>query len=207
MAEVPDESLIDPSPPPEERRRNWHLRRAIFYGFLTLWALVAVWNLYKPMPDGTSVRGEVIETPLNQLHFLYDLTSADVFGAPVLRQEIFDVMLDTIAGARQFIVVDFFLFNAHRGAASDTPAHRALSAELRDALLARKRALPGLTVLVISDPINDVYGSLPSPRSRRAARRGHRGCRCRPRRAARLELHLLGFLASHHEMVDRRRLG
>ena len=52
-------------------------------------------------------------------------------------------MLDTIGRARQFIVVDFFLFNSHRGAASDTPPQRALSAELRDALLARKRALPG----------------------------------------------------------------
>jgi hypothetical protein len=31
MAEAPDETLIDTSPPPEEKRRNWHLRRVIFY--------------------------------------------------------------------------------------------------------------------------------------------------------------------------------
>jgi phosphatidylserine/phosphatidylglycerophosphate/cardiolipin synthase-like enzyme len=163
MAEAPDETRIDPSPPPAEHRRNWHVRRLVQYGFLGLWALVALWNIYKPLPDGTSVRGDVIETPLTQLQFLSDVTSADVFGAPVVRQHIFDAMLGTIAGARQFIVVDFFLFNGHRGTATDAPAHRALSAELRDALLARKRALPGLTVLVISDPINDVYGSIPSP--------------------------------------------
>jgi phosphatidylserine/phosphatidylglycerophosphate/cardiolipin synthase-like enzyme len=162
MADEPDATPIDPSPPPAERRRNWRIRGVLKYTFLTLWVLVALWNLYKPLPAGTRVRGEVIETPLEQLRFLADVTSADVFGAPVVRQEIFDEMLGTIAAARQFIVVDFFLFNGHRGADSAAP-HRALSSELRDALLARKRALPGLTVLVISDPINDVYGGSPSP--------------------------------------------
>ena len=61
MADEPDATPIDPSPPPAERRRNWHIRSVVMYGFLTLWALVALWNLYKPLPDGTSVRGEVID--------------------------------------------------------------------------------------------------------------------------------------------------
>jgi hypothetical protein len=67
-------------------------------------------------------------------------------------------------------VVDFFLFNGQRGATGDTPPARALSAELRDALLRRKRQLPGLMILVLNDPINDVYGSIPS--SDMAALRG-----------------------------------
>ena len=163
MADEPDDSPIDTSPPPAERRRNWHVRRLVFYGFLALWGVVALWNLYKPLPDGTSLRGDVIDAPLGQLQFLSDVTSADVFGAPVVRQQIFDAMLQVIGQARQFVVVDFFLFNAQRGALTDTTGQRALSTELRDALLARKRAMPGLMVLVISDPINDVYGSLPSP--------------------------------------------
>ena len=163
MADEPDSTPIDPSPPPAERRRNWHVRRVVFYGFLALWVSTALWNLYKPLPDGTSIRGEVIDAPLGQLQFLSDVSSADVFGAPVVRQQVFDSMLQVIGEARQFVIVDFFLFNAHRGLSADTPAQRALSAELRDALLARKRAMPGLMVLVISDPINDVYGSLPSP--------------------------------------------
>jgi len=40
MAEAPDEPLIDPSPPPEEKRRNWRVRRLVFYGFLGVWAMV-----------------------------------------------------------------------------------------------------------------------------------------------------------------------
>jgi hypothetical protein len=162
MAEAPDYTPIDPSPPPEERRRKLPVRRILVWGFFGLWAVIALWNLYKPMPPGTNVRGEVIETPVNQLRFLTDVTGADVFGAPIVHQQIFDELLHTVAEARQYIVLDFFLFNAQRGALADTATHRALSAELRDALLARRRALPGLTVLLIVDPINDVYGSLPS---------------------------------------------
>ncbi|HET9862624.1 MAG TPA: phospholipase D-like domain-containing protein [Steroidobacteraceae bacterium] len=163
MAEEPDETPIDPSPPPVESPRNWHIRRLVSYGFLLLWIAVGAWNVYKPMPNGTRVRGDVVATPLNQLHFLTDLTGADVFGTPIVDQQIFDAVLRVIGEARQYVVVDFFLFNAQRGAALDTPPRRELSAQLRDALLARKQAIPGLQVLVISDPINDVYGSLPSP--------------------------------------------
>src|SRR6188768_848814 len=161
MADEPDETLIDPSPPPEDEPRNWHVGRTVSYGFLAVWTLVALWNLYKPMPNGTRVRGEVVETPVNQLRFLADVTGADVFGAPIVEQQIFDAMLRVIGQAHEYVVLDFFLFNAQRGGLNSQP-RRQLSAELRDALLARKRLLPGLQVLVLCDPINDVYGSLPS---------------------------------------------
>jgi phosphatidylserine/phosphatidylglycerophosphate/cardiolipin synthase-like enzyme len=85
-----------------------------------------------------------------------------VHGTPVIRQEIFDEVLRLIGQAREYLVLDFFLFNSQRGADLDARPHRELSAELRDALMARKRAEPGLRVLVVVDPINDVYGALPS---------------------------------------------
>ena len=162
MAEAPDYTEIDPSPPPDEPRRKLPVGRIIRWGFFGVWAVVALWNLFKPLPNGTNVRGEIVETPVGQLRFLTDVTGADVFGAPIVHQQIFDEVLRTVAEARQYLVLDFFLFNPQRGALAESASQRALSAELRDALLARKRALPGLTILVISDPINDVYGSLPS---------------------------------------------
>jgi PLD-like domain len=162
MADEPDEQPIDPSPPAAERPRKSRVGRLVFYGFLGLWLAVALWNLYKPLPDGTQVRGEVVVTPLNQLHFFSDVTGADVFGAPIVHQQIFDAMLRVIGDAQRYVVVDFFLFNQQRGASGDVKPRRELSIELRDALLKRKREVPGLQVLVISDPINDVYGSLPS---------------------------------------------
>jgi HKD family nuclease len=162
MAEEPEESLIDTSPPPPAPRRKRRFGRLFVYGFLGLWLLTALWNLFKPLPDGVSVRGTIVETPLEQLQFLNDVTGADVFGAPVVRQQIFDSVLALVGQAREYLVLDFFLFNGHRGAALDAKPYRALSAELRDALLARKRAMPAMHILVIADPINDVYGGLPS---------------------------------------------
>ncbi len=162
MAEEPDETPIDPSPPTTAPPRKLRLGRLFFHGFLALWLLVALWNLYKPLPEGVSVRGEIVDTPLNQLRFLADVTGADVFGAPVVHQQIFDAVLALIGNAREYLVLDFFLFNGQRGAAIDATPLRELSKEVRDALLARKRAMPQMQILVIADPINDVYGGLPS---------------------------------------------
>jgi phosphatidylserine/phosphatidylglycerophosphate/cardiolipin synthase-like enzyme len=162
MAEEPDATPIDPSPPPQAapRKRRWG--RLFFRGFLALWLLVALWNLFKPLPDGVSIRGDVVSTPLADLQFLSDVTSADVYGERVVRQQIFDAMLKLVGEAREYLVLDFFLFNAQGGSASGTRPHRALSLELRDAILARKQQVPGLRVLILVDPINDVYGALPS---------------------------------------------
>jgi phosphatidylserine/phosphatidylglycerophosphate/cardiolipin synthase-like enzyme len=162
MAEEPDATPIDPSPPPQAapRKRRWG--RLFGYGFLSLWLVVALWNLFKPLPTGVSVRGEIVSTPLADLQFLSDVTSADVYGERVVRQQIFDAMLKVIGEAREFIVLDFFLFNGQRGADLDARPYRELSIELRDALMQRKREVPELRVLVITDPINDVYGALPS---------------------------------------------
>lgn len=162
MAEESDDSLIDTSPPPPAPRQKRRLGRLLAYGFLALWLLVALWNLYKPLPDGVSVRGKIVETPLDQLRFLNDVTGADVFGAPVIQQQIFDSVFALIGQSREFLLLDFFLFNGQRGATLGTKPHRELSIELRDALLARKRAMPQMRILVIADPINDVYGGLPS---------------------------------------------
>jgi phosphatidylserine/phosphatidylglycerophosphate/cardiolipin synthase-like enzyme len=131
---------------------------------LTVWALVALWHVSKPLPRGVNVSSAPQDVALANIEFLNDVTVADAYGRPLIRQEIFDAILRTIGAASDFIVVDFFLFNDQRGAtASAVAPHRALSGELRDALIARKQAVPGLRVLLVTDPINDVYGGDPSP--------------------------------------------
>ena len=66
-------------------------------------------------------------------------------------------------------------------------AHRPLSRELVEHLIARKQAVPSLSVLLITDPINDVYGGAPSPLLAELRKRRHRSGHDRPRAAARLE--------------------
>ena len=206
MAEEPDETPIDPSPPPAVPPRKRRLGRLFFYGFLALWLLVALWNLFKPLPDGVSVRGEIVDTPLTELQFLADVTGADVFGAPVVRQQIFDAVLALVGDAREYLVLDFFLFNSQRGAPIDAKPHRELSVELRDALLARKRAMPELHILVIADPINDVYGALPSRDLAALRGAGIDVVTADLDALARFEPYLLRLLAPHHELVVGRRL-
>jgi PLD-like domain len=60
-------------------------------------------------------------------------------------------------------VLDYFKFNSRRGElAAGSPLLRPLSATLRDALIERRQALPGLKVLFITDPVNELYGADPS---------------------------------------------
>ena len=93
--------------------------------------------------------------------FLADLSWIDAQGTRHLEQQIFDATLGMIERAQTLIVLDMFLFNAWQGPVRET--HRGLSAEISDALLAKKQDRPDIAITVISDPVNAVYGGLLSP--------------------------------------------
>lgn len=160
------QSAPDPVAARQRRRRR---RRRIFRGslltILLAWCAVGAWHSYKPMPPGTDVASPWSEVPLNDLHLLTDVTVTDGRGQVVVRQQIYDEVLRIVDAAEEYIVLDFFLFNEHRGVTSEDsrPPHRVLTEELRDRLLARRAARPELKVLFVTDPINDIYGSMPSP--------------------------------------------
>jgi phosphatidylserine/phosphatidylglycerophosphate/cardiolipin synthase-like enzyme len=75
----------------------------------------------------------------------------------VIEQEIFDEILRMIDTAESFIVADFFLLNPWKG--SVAMDHRALSSELASRLVARKQSNPELRILLLTDPINRIYGA------------------------------------------------
>lgn len=133
-------------------------------GMVLTCGAVAVWHSNKPMPPGTDVASAWVDTPLAEVKLLSDVTVTDGRERLIIRQQIFDEVLRTIDAAEEFIVLDWFLFNDHRGpAAANAPqVHRTLSAELANRLIARREARPGLRVLFITDPINEIYGSAPS---------------------------------------------
>lgn len=144
------------------RRRRW-LLRTLLLTFTAAWAATALWHSFKPLPPGTHVATDWTEVSLADIRLLADRTVTDGRGRRVVRQQIFDELFRVIDAADRFLVLDFFLFNDQRGSlAADAPVHRALSRELKEHLLARKRARPQLEVLLVSDPINDVYGGAPS---------------------------------------------
>jgi phosphatidylserine/phosphatidylglycerophosphate/cardiolipin synthase-like enzyme len=148
-------------PAGSEPRRRFR-KRWIAWALLGLWVGVGLWNTTKPMPGGTNVSTSPALVAVTDVQFLYDLTRVPPQGGELIyEQRIFDEVFRIIDEARSFIVADFFLLNENMGAAGG--AHRPLSRELMQRLIARKQAVPSLSVLLITDPINDVYGGAPSP--------------------------------------------
>ena len=146
----------DDAPPARRFRKRW-----ILWALLVAWGCVAAWNVTKPLPPGIDIETPMFIVAPHEVQFLSDITRAEANGAPVYQQRIFDEIFAIIDGAQSFIVADFFLVNNLMTDAS--AVHRPLSRQLADRLLARKAAMPDLKVLLLSDPINDVYGSTPSP--------------------------------------------
>jgi len=131
------------------------LRRTLLLLLASAWAATALWHTNKPLPPGTQLASANCVVPGEALRFIADVSAADAYGRPAVSQAIFDSVLAAVRGARRFIVLDYHLLGA--GAAA-TP-HRALGRELTDALLAQRRAYPGLAVLFITDPVNEAHGA------------------------------------------------
>src|SRR5687768_12551785 len=156
MDGLAEEVATEPATTSSRFRKRW-----IGWEFMAWWATVAGWNVVKPMPPGTNVSTALIGAQAEDVQFLYDLTTSTPTGAPVREQRIFDEVFRIVDEAESFVVADFFLLNDMMGAADGV--HRPLSRQLADRLLARKRAKPELSILLITDPINDIYGGMPSP--------------------------------------------
>ena len=114
----------------------------------------------RPLPPGMDMAGP--QRPSNGIHFLRDLTYADQSGKRHHEQEIFDTLFDLIHRARTMVVADMFLYNTWIGEGPE-PLRR-LTAELTEALCRKKQSCPECTVVLITDPINTLYGGVRADR-------------------------------------------
>lgn len=112
----------------------------------------------KPLPQGLSFTGPARSLPERDVAFLCDVT-ATRDGGRVYEQAIFDAALTLIRNAETFVLADFFLFNDYQGRAANA-AHRDLCREFTDTLLAKKKERPGIRMVVVTDPVNQAYGSV-----------------------------------------------
>jgi len=133
--------------------------RFVFAAALLAWAVSATYQIAKSPPPGVSTAGPL--RAATDVRFLADWTYLDALGVRRSEQAIFDEVFALIAQAERLVVLDMFLFNAYTGDAG--PGLRPLSAELTEALLRRKREVPTLRAIVITDPVNTVYGGLAAP--------------------------------------------
>ncbi len=135
-------------------------RGGIILGLLlALYLATAGYHMNRPLPSGLDTA-----TPwrsVNNATFLADHTWVDDTGERHSEQSIFDQQLRLIEQAEQLVVLDEFLFNPFAGGIG--APYRPITEELTRALIDRKKAVPELRVVFITDPFNTLYGGVENP--------------------------------------------
>jgi phosphatidylserine/phosphatidylglycerophosphate/cardiolipin synthase-like enzyme len=126
---------------------------------LAIWLAVAAWQTHKPLPPGMHVASPVCTVAAADVELFSDTSAADAYGRAISSQQIFDEALRLVRAARRLVVLDYERISA----AADAGAPRSTATELIDTLIAQRRALPQLRVLLITDPVNERYGRRASP--------------------------------------------
>jgi len=119
------------------------------------WSMIT--GCFKPEEQGLAFSSETIAS---QVRLLVDETWTDSLGNRHVEQEIFSEAFSMIDTAEEFILLDFFLLNEFLY--EPAPGMRQISQELIDKLIVKRRSDPQVEITFISDPINTIYGSIPS---------------------------------------------
>jgi hypothetical protein len=127
------------------------------------WGAAAAYYATRELPSGMRLQSAPQIIAAGNISFLDDITGADAYGHGFSSRSIFEDMLRIIGEARRLVVLDCHLCSdLYRNAPDTVATPTPMGAQLTAALLARKAALPGLQVLVIADPLNDLYGAAPA---------------------------------------------
>ncbi|WP_171065209.1 phospholipase D family protein [Acinetobacter sp. NIPH 298] len=140
------------------QKLNWSGRRymAVILSILVIGYLAsAIYHTVKPLPKGLDFTGQLRHA---NVKFLADQTYLDAQGQQQVDQQIFKAVFQLIEDARSTIVLDMFLFNQEVGASK--VKQFTLMQQLTDALIAKRHENPLIQIVVITDPINSVYGGL-----------------------------------------------
>jgi phosphatidylserine/phosphatidylglycerophosphate/cardiolipin synthase-like enzyme len=138
-------------------RKFWMMTIAAIFLALTVLPLL----LYRshPLPPGTDGMSRPVQISPEHVNLLIDSTAFDpATGKRVIQQVIFDEILAMIKRADRFICLDLFLWNPWQGNIPED--HRAVSTELAEALIEKKKSDPDLDILILTDPINRIYGQM-----------------------------------------------
>lgn len=113
----------------------------------------------KELPAGTNQASPAYA--IDEAKLLIDRTVWDARGERhILYHEIFDAMLAEVRSAETFLIADFFLWNPWTGGLDGGQDLRPLSAEFARALIEKRIEKPDMPMVVITDPINRIYGNM-----------------------------------------------
>jgi len=128
--------------------------------YLLLLYILAVYGVRAAIPPPSAVENRSPWRTLENPELLIDTSWESASGVRQLDQHIFDAVLRQISEAKRNIVLDMFLMNDWQGSEPET--HRALVAELTTALIQARTRYPQMPIIVITDPVNTVYGGVES---------------------------------------------
>ncbi len=119
-----------------------------------VFALMVSFLMLKPNPEGLNQESPVYS--VSNVGFYYDLTYQENKRRRY-DQQIFDLCFKAINEAETFILLDMFLFY---DSVTMSPNHVPIATQLVDALIAKKRENPEITIMIITDPFNTSYGAV-----------------------------------------------
>ncbi len=128
------------------------------------WAAAAAHFANRNLPPGMRLVSAPQSIPTRDVTFMDDITGADAYGHGFSSHGIFDAMLRNIGAARSLVILDCHrCTDLHRNAPDAIASLTPLASQLVEALVAAKAAVPQLQVVILADPVNDLYGSWPAP--------------------------------------------
>ena len=119
---------------------------------LLLIIIPILYSLNTKNPPGTNLSSDFKDA---DCEFLYDLTYLKD-GKRLHEKRIFKREMDLIKNAKDFLMVDFFLFNDEY---PDTMNFPNQVEEMTDLLISKKKENPAMPILFVTDPINNFYGA------------------------------------------------
>lgn len=137
----------------KEKDGSW---KAIFLVAIILLLIIIIYNAFKTKnPEGTSIEGTLRDS---EVKVIYDLTYGKN-GEIIYEKNIFNKIKSMVKEAKEFIVIDMFLFN---GEYNRKDEFEDISNQLTQLLVQKKKETPNLEVVFITDEINTFYGSYDS---------------------------------------------
>lgn len=119
---------------------------------LLLIIIPILYSLNTKNPPSTNLSSDFKDA---DCEFLYDLTYLKD-GKRLHEKRIFKREMELIKNAKDFLMVDFFLFNDEYPSSMSFPSQ---VEEMTDLLIAKKKENPAMPILFVTDPINNFYGA------------------------------------------------
>ncbi|WP_158068795.1 phospholipase D-like domain-containing protein [Domibacillus epiphyticus] len=136
----------------ENKLAKWRMTAILF---LSIYIVVMLYNVYKPLPENISYESKEYLVSDGDIDFFYNVTG-ERNGRKFFKEEIFTRTLEIIDEADKFIVIDYFLFNSYHEKDKEYPGN---VKNITDALLVKKRENPEMPIIFISDEVNSSYNS------------------------------------------------